>query len=57
MQIKYKAIIDWWNDGTGFCYIESKEFTRECSFDFDGVAEIPAALIDCVIEINGGYDV
>ena len=57
LQIKYKAIIDWWNDGTGFCYIESKEFTRECSFDFDGVAEIPAALIDCVIEINGGYDV
>ena len=57
LKIKYKAIIDWWKDGTGFCYIESKEFTRECSFDFDGVADLPAALIDCVIEINGGYDV
>ena len=56
LQIKYKPIIDWWNDRAGFCYIESKEFTRECSFDFDGVADLPAALIDCVIEINGGYD-
>ena len=57
LQVKYEVVIDPWKDGTGVVYIESKEFTREWSVDFDDVAEIPAALIDCVIQINGGYDV
>lgn len=56
LQVKYEVIVDWWKDGTGVAYIESKGFTREWSVDFDGVADLPAALIDCVIEINGGYD-
>ena len=27
-----------------------------CEIEFKETSEIPAALIDCVIEINGGYD-
>ena len=30
--------------------------TEVASFCFKDISEIPAALIDCVIEINGGYD-
>ena len=41
------------------CGLLANVFTgnHEASFDRINYAQIPAALIDCVIEINGGYDV
>ena len=37
------------NDGSGIY------FTADVDSGFDSIDELPAALIDCVIEINGGY--
>ena len=56
---KSKVCVDYFVDEeecTGVCYVENKDYQRLITIDFDSVADLPAALIDCVIEINGGYD-
>ncbi len=37
-------------------YSDPNDNNELANFVFKNKAEIPAALIDCVIEINGGYD-
>jgi len=58
LRLEYNVEISPWEDNTMVVFIENpKTCERLVTIDDVTKDQLPAALIDCVIEINGGYDV
>ena len=57
LRLEYNVEISLWEDNTMVVFIENpKTCDRLVTIDDVTKDQLPAALIDCVIEINGGYD-
>ena len=57
LRLEYNVEISPWEDNTMVVFIENpKTCDRLVTIDDVTKEQLPAALIDCVIEINGGYD-
>ena len=56
LQNKYKAEITYDDGCVVVYYDEDVNYVERASSVFSSLDNLPAALIDCVIEINGGYN-